>query len=173
MKDLNHQPKGSLILVAFAQDLQQIEQALALFANNYGKVLKRSPLFHFEETQYYEASMGKDLQLLICLFDQQINLSLLPDVKHFSNQIEEYLASQNSSSIQRPVNLDPGYITKNKFVLATTKDAAHRIYTNKGIYAEVTLHYADGTWQAHPWTYQNYKRKDYQLFFNEIRGLIS
>ena len=69
----------------------------------------------------------------------------------------------------RPLNLDPGYLTSAKLVLASTKDHAHRIYLSRGIYAEVTLHYQDRGWQHHEWTFPDYRRADYQEFFTHAR----
>ncbi|MFN3467301.1 MAG: DUF4416 family protein, partial [Candidatus Brocadiales bacterium] len=47
----------------------------------------------------------------------------------------------------RPVNIDPGYLTSSKLVLASTNDYSHRIYLKKGIYAEVTLRYVKGAFE--------------------------
>jgi hypothetical protein len=70
---------------------------------------------------------------------------------------------------QRPLNLDPGYITLAKLVLASTKDFAHRLYLGRGIYAEITLHFRSGAWQPTQWTYPDYRRPDFQRFFVECR----
>ena len=69
----------------------------------------------------------------------------------------------------RPLNLDPGYITPAKLVLASTKDHAHRIYLRDGIFAEVTLVYRQRKWQPLEWTYPDYRRDDYQRFFTQCR----
>lgn len=69
----------------------------------------------------------------------------------------------------RPLNLDPGYLTPAKLVLASTKDHAHRIYLRDGIFAEVTLVYRKGKWQPLEWTYPDYRRDDYQQFFTRCR----
>jgi len=34
------------------------------------------------------------------------------------------------------VNIDPGYISLGKLVLASTKDHAHRLYLGEGVYGE-------------------------------------
>ena len=69
----------------------------------------------------------------------------------------------------RPLNLDPGYLTLGKLVLASTKDFAHRIYLSRGIYAEVTLQYRHRRWEHHQYTFPDYRREDYQQFFSECR----
>ena len=67
------------------------------------------------------------------------------------------------------VNLDPGYLTTAKLVLATTKDFGHRVYLRDGIYAESTLHYIDGRWEPWPWTYPDYAGPRYHAFFERVR----
>ena len=70
----------------------------------------------------------------------------------------------------RPLNLDPGYLSLAKLVLASTKDHSHRIYLGQGIYAEITLYYSQQRWQARPWTFADYRRDDYQQFFFQGRA---
>ena len=67
------------------------------------------------------------------------------------------------------MNIDPGYLTQAKLVLASTKDHAHRIYLDRGIFAEVTLFYKDRHWQHRDWTFPDYRRADYHAFFDECR----
>ncbi len=70
------------------------------------------------------------------------------------------------------MNIDPGYITTAKLVLASTKDHAHRIYLERGIYAEITLMYRHRAWESHEWTFPDYRRADYQEFFNGARTYL-
>jgi len=70
----------------------------------------------------------------------------------------------------RVMNLDPGYVSLSKLVLASTKDYTHRIYLGDGIFAEVTMHYANGRFNSWPWTYPDYKTEDYRRFFDTIRS---
>ena len=72
---------------------------------------------------------------------------------------------------KRRVNIDPGYISQSKLVLATTKDHSHRIYLGQGIFAEVTLRYYKGTFRAWEWTYPDYASPPYIAIFNHIRKL--
>ncbi|MEK6733229.1 MAG: DUF4416 family protein, partial [Candidatus Omnitrophota bacterium] len=69
----------------------------------------------------------------------------------------------------RRINIDPGYISDSKLVLATTKDYFHRIYLTSGIYAEVTLRWRRGGFEPFEWTYPDYQSKEYIDIFNTIR----
>ena len=72
------------------------------------------------------------------------------------------------------MNFDPGYLTKEKFVLASAKDFAHRIYIGDGIYGEVTLHFKGDKAQFFSWTYDDYLNKDVEKFLlNSRKNLFS
>ena len=62
-----------------------------------------------------------------------------------------------------------GLLSLGKFQLATTKDQAHRIYLGEGIYAEVTLRYRAGSFEAWPWTYADYRQSAVLEFLQEAR----
>jgi hypothetical protein len=42
----------------------------------------------------------------------------------------------------------------------------------QGIYAEVTLHFKHAAWRPSEWTFPDYRREDYHLFFTEARRLL-
>lgn len=72
-------------------------------------------------------------------------------------------------SPKRWVNIDPGYMSMTKLVLASTKNREHRLYLRDGIYAEVTLAFRDQAWRAMPWTYADYQRTDVLEFLTQAR----
>ncbi len=96
----------------------------------------------------------------------------LSGVKCRTNEWEVEYAKQADHSEARPLNLDPGYLTLAKLLLASTKDHAHRIYLERGIYAEVTLNYRRRDWRSLDWTYPDYCREDYHEFFSRCRELL-
>jgi hypothetical protein len=65
--------------------------------------------------------------------------------------------------------LDPGVLSLGKFLLATTKDQAHRIYLRDGIFAEVTLRFQDKAFEPWPWTYADYQEPAVRAFLQEAR----
>ena len=82
------------------------------------------------------------------------------------------LLKTSNTTVKRPANLDPGYIEQAKVVLASTKNFYHRIYLGGGIFGEVTMHFKNNTYQFFPWTYPDYKSKDYQDFFLRVRQIF-
>ena len=138
----------------------------------FGPIDFRTALLDFAYTDYYEPEMGSNLKRQFVSFRRLIDPQQLPDIKLYTNKVE----LQNSVAKNRPsrkVNIDPGYLTEGKLVLATTKDQQHRIFLNKGIYAEVTLRYVDKTFLPWDWTYSDYKTKEYIDIFNEIRKIYT
>jgi hypothetical protein len=138
----------------------------------FGTLALASDSFDFAETNYYRPTMGADLKKQFLAFDRLIDPASLASIKQQTNVWEaEYAALQHHSE-PRPLNLDPGYITPAKLVLASTKDHAHRIYLADGIYAEITLSYKHRNWQPMEWTYPDYRRADYQQFFTQCRDRL-
>jgi hypothetical protein len=116
--------------------------------------------------------MGSDLKKRFWAIADPIDPGQLAAIKLTTNLWEAEYAGAGLHAEPRPLNLDPGYLTLAKLVLASTKDHAHRIYLGDGIYAEVTLAYRRGGWQAFDWTYPDYRREDYQAFFTHCRELL-
>jgi hypothetical protein len=97
----------------------------------------------------------------------------LAEIKRETNAWEQMYRDAAKATEPRPLNLDPGYLTSAKLVLATTKDRDHRIYLGQGIYAEVTLHYQRGRgWQPRDWTYADYRSAEYHAFFGRCRDYL-
>jgi hypothetical protein len=76
----------------------------------------------------------------------------LAQIKVRTNQIEQHYGRDG----KRSVNIDPGYLLQERFVLASGKNYSHRIYLSEGIYADLTLIYHQGRFQQLPWTYPDY-----------------
>jgi hypothetical protein len=138
----------------------------------WGEVSLRSSVFDFTETDFYTESMGTDLKKQFIVFDRLLDPSELPPKKIQSNRWEVEYSEHAQSEEIRPLNIDPGYISEAKLVLATTKDRDHRIYLSDGIFAEVTLHFRAKQWTSSRWTYPDYQRDDFQEFFTKCRNLL-
>ena len=154
------------IITAVPDLLPEVHQRLA---ERFGGVDFASDLLPFDYTTYYEAEMGKDLKRQFVSFESLIPAEELASTKCFSNAVECGFARGDTAP--RPVNLDPGYISAAKLVLASTKDHAHRLYLQEGIYAEITLKFYRKTFQPWEWTYPDYRTPAYIDIFNYIRRI--
>lgn len=136
-----------------------------------GEVVLESEEYPFDLTQYYFEQMGGPLKRRFIAFEGPSDPAELATWKLATNSLEERLtkAYAEEMGVARPINLDPGYITGAKLVLATTKDFAHRLYLRDGIYAEVTLSYRDGRWLSHEYTFPDFRDSRYHAFFNKVR----
>jgi len=163
---------GLLLLAVFSRYDAALSWARRRAAEAFGPVALESPTFEFCQTDYYQPTMGPDLRKLFLAFAERVDPARLVDIKLQTNAWEEEYAQASDHPEPRPVNLDPGYLTLGKLVLASTKDFCHRIYLARGIYAEVTLFYRHGRWEHHPWTFADYRRGDYQQFFSQCREYL-
>jgi len=146
-----------------------LEEALSALRSRLGPESDRLPPFPFTFTHYYEKEMGRDLQKMFVLYETLRDPAGLTAVKRESNALEARLAGPGAG---RTVNLDPGYVTPAKVVLATTKDFAHRVCLDGGIYGEVTLKASGGTWEPLPWTYPDYRTDSVRQFLWRARDLV-
>lgn len=140
--------------------------------DQWGGLAISSPEFEFTETHYYASEMGESLKKQLLLFPDWEAPDWLPAAKHETNRWEQEYRETAGSDVRRPLNMDPGYLTMAKLVLATTKDRDHRLYLGQGIYGEVTLHYKHGRWRGDRWTYPDYQRADYHEFLDQCRDYL-
>ncbi|MDA3955351.1 DUF4416 family protein [Oceanispirochaeta sp.] len=94
----------------------------------WGETDSCSEAVEFSYTEYYKAEMGAPLYRVFCSFLTLIDPESLADIKIKSNAVENrFLRSEG-----RVINLDPGILSQSKFILATTKNNAHRIPMSRG-----------------------------------------
>ncbi len=172
MGDIHQTEPVLFLLAAFSRHDAALDWARARAESAWGKIALESPRFEFAETDYYEPTMGSGLRKCFFALEPPVDPVVLVDRKIETNDLELEYAKRAGHVEPRPLNLDPGYLTPAKLVLASTKDHAHRLYLARGIYAEVTLYYKDRRWQHREWTFPDYRRDDYQQFFSACRELL-
>jgi hypothetical protein len=162
-----------LIVAMIGRDEALLARARAELERLYGAVDLESPIFPFHWTSYYEEEMGTNLLRRFLSFEQLMDPGKIAGVKIAANALEESLATERAAADPacpaRPINIDPGYMTLSKLVLASTKDFSHRIYLMDGIYAEVTLSYRRSGWVSYPFTFPDYACDTYHAFFSQVR----
>ena len=152
-----------------SNDPDLLKRTAQLLARAYDAIDLRTEIWDFTATDYYQAEMGDDLQRGFVAFERLISPEALPAIKNETNALEQRIAQEVLSAVPRPVNIDPCYIQLDKVVLATTKDASHRLYLNHGIYGEVTMRFNTGQWEIMPWTYPDYREERVHQFFDQLR----
>lgn len=160
------------LLVLFSRHEAAFDWARRQAEGAWGPLARVSPRFEFAETEYYRPTMGDALQLQLWAFERLAPADELVGRKLQTGRWEAAYRLEAALAEPRPLNLDPGYLTLAKFVLASTKDHAHRLDLGQGIFGEVTLAYQHGAWQPQPWTYPNYRRPDYQAFLTDCREYL-
>jgi len=133
----------------------------------YGAAEPLEAMLAFDYTDYYSGEMGRPLKRKLICFKKLVNKEKLPGIKLATNRIEDRLRA----GADRTVNIDPGYVTDAKLLLLTTKDYTHRVYIGKKIFAESTLFFKGGTFNAWPWTYPDYASREMVSYFNRVREI--
>jgi len=160
--------KATLFIAFLFRDAVKVDEIMILLQEQFGSVDCSYGPIPFSFTDYYRSEMGDDLQKLYLTFARPIQRDDLAVIKTYTNELEQRYGRAGS----RMVNIDPGYITRDKLVLASTKDFYHRIYLSQGIFAEVTLHYRKGLFRFFSWTYPDYKTPAFLAFLSKARARL-
>ena len=162
-------PHTALIAAVTFADNKALQSVIDKMTTEYGPLSLSSDIFDFTMTNYYASEMGDNLKKCFYCFERLISIEDLPDIKHFTNALEVEFAIERNGVPARTVNIDPGYITLSKLVLATTKDYSHRVYIGKGMYGEVELRYVKGFFVPLENTYPDYMTRNAHDFFQRAR----
>lgn len=124
-----------------------------------------SPWRPFTATAYYNREMGPHLDRRVASFLHLADPAHLARWKRFTNSVEKNL----SLGGRRLVNLDIGYVARERLVLATGKNYTHRLYLEQGIYGDLTLVYSQDLFQPLPWSYPDYAAEEMLALLALIR----
>jgi hypothetical protein len=154
-----------LFVSVLAGDAGLLETVIRELAQSHGDPDFVSEILPFAYTNYYAAEMGPTLVRRFVAFDGLIRSEELPAIKLETNALEGQLSEDGA----RRVNIDPGYVAKQHFILATGKGFSHRPYIGQGIYADLTLVYREETYRSLEWTYPDYRSEQTIGMLNGLR----
>lgn len=123
------------------------------------------PSMRFDFTKYYEKEMGIELKRFLVSFQDLADPSTLSEKKRQAILCEQ----RHVRNAGRQVNIDPGMLSPDRIVLASTKNNRHRIPLSDGIYGDLTLLYYCSGYHALPWTYADYQSEALQQQCLDIR----
>jgi hypothetical protein len=132
----------------------------------WGKIDFLSEKLSFHHTDYYYEEMGDNLFRKICSFEKLISPEQLSSVKIQCSGFETDLLDDKG---RRRVNVDPGYLAREKVVLSTFKNFSHRIYLKEGVYGDLTLLYRDKEFRPLDWTFPDYQSQEMLQVLRVIR----
>ena len=146
-----------------------LREALSRLEETFGRTDHAGPAVPFDATSYYFGEMGKPLLRRFYSFPALVERDRLAGIKRLTNGIEEALVDGEG---RRRVNIDPGLLAPENFVLATGKGREHRIYLENGIWADLTLVYRDGGFRPLAWTYPDYASDEIRSMLASLRGRL-
>ena len=106
----------------------------------------------FEDHDYYKEEFGSPLYRFIISFETLSCPNLLVENRLKAGKLEKKL-SRNG---KRCYNLDVGYMDTDKLVLASLKYSGKKLYIDKGVYADMLLHYKKGCWYPFFWSFKDF-----------------
>ena len=172
MAKASQPPVVKMICGMISARIEIIEEAPRALAKVLGEIDLVSEIMNFDFTHYYDAEMGSPLLRRFVSFSQPVSPDALVEAKLAANALEGDFASRLGGSPARPINLDPGYVEPSKLVLGSMKNFSHRIYLSRGVYAELTLMYHKGRWDALPWTFPDFASGRYHAFLTAVRNRL-
>lgn len=160
------------LVCAILADAAALDQARQRLAERLGLLDVHTPVFPFDYSAYYAREMGEGLLKQVVAFRDRVDPAGLARVKRATMGLEGELGRGQGGECRRRANLDPGLLTTDSLVLATTKYAGHRICIAPDLFAEVTLLFERGAYRPLPWTYPDYRRDDVQELLQAVRGAL-
>ncbi|EMS79867.1 DUF4416 family protein [Desulfotignum phosphitoxidans] len=156
---------AKLVMSVFMKEKPLFESVFPLLETIGGPVDLVSRWLDFDFTTYYHKEMGHPLFRRILAFKSLVDQADLSKIKQATNAVEQQFVKDQ----QRRINIDPGYLLPSRFVLATGKDYAHRIYIGDHMYADLTLMYVGKQFVPLDWTYPDYRSKEIVRFLEQVR----
>jgi len=154
-----------LVVSAIFREERFLEAAVPRISEIVGEVRFAGQVFPFDHTEYYLEEMGKPLFRRFLVASAPVSRDSLPGIKIGLEGIESGLSEGGC----RTVNLDPGLVTPENFILATGKNFTHRIYLRDGVFAELTLEFRKGQYRSFPWTYADYASEEIRSLLQALR----
>ena len=167
MGDIKSYTPEKLVMGMLLAEPGALDGVLQRLRDVWGETDSLTEAEEFSFSSYYTPEMGSPLYRVFCSFGTLVNPESLAEIKIRSNELEEELAREG----RRIVNLDPGILCQSKFILASTKNNAHRVPLRDGIYGELTLQYRKGAFHQLDWTYPDYREESVRNYLLTVRRI--
>ncbi|MCP4912854.1 MAG: DUF4416 family protein [Oligoflexia bacterium] len=170
---ITEQPKSLLVLaLLYRRDIHSRETILSKLPDDWRvfSLYEDLPVEIATMKSYYSKEMG-DVDLLqrdFLIFHNMMPKNSLVELKELCQKIE----FPNKDLNERTLNLDFGLLSLENFLLATGKSFSHRVYLDRGVFAELTYQTDGNRYQTLPWTYPDYNNESVIQFFEAGRQYL-
>ncbi len=161
-------PRVKPVLAVLVSAGVEFEALLGDLREIWGPEESVTPPIPFRFTDYYAPEMGPGLERRLLSFQRLGRAETLPAWKQAAAKLEQAWARPGPNGGRR-VNLDPGYLDYHRLVLASFKPGRHKIYLDRGVWADLTLLFERGAYRPLPWTFPDFRSGLYSEFLAGVR----
>ncbi len=148
------------------RDDSLLEQCLARLEAAFSPVDFRGAAHRFDLTDYYAPEMGSGLCRVLVSFSALRAPPFLVDARHTAAATEDAFRLEG----KRRVNVDVGYLDLYKVVLASWKARGHKLYLERGVWADIVLTFAKGRFHPLPWSFPDFRAGRYDADLRTMRA---
>lgn len=160
------QPLALPLVGILARPNAPIERSLEELAARWGPLKRADSRFLFDQTDYYRDEMGEPLYRRWVRLETLEDPANLKQWKQVTNSVEDEFRDPKGN---RRVNLDPGYLMYELFVLGSNKHDGQKIHLGDGVFADPQLQYGEGRFQPFPWSFPDFQTNQYYDCFESFR----
>ena len=150
--------------------MDALADGLKALEKRFGRVQFETLEIQCAEAAEYREEMGDGLLRRFFSFEKEVQQDSLPVLKAACAKIEAQFADVADDYLFRTVNVDPGILSPANVVMASHKEFSHRVYLRDGVYGELALVYARGTFCRLPWTQPDFCDEEAIGFFQNVRN---
>lgn len=171
-------PEAKAILFLLTNQIELAQKVIAHFEPILGPLEIQSDWRPFNQSDYYEKELGKNLKRCLVSFKNIFEPHRLAELKQRTTKLEypsPYPLPQGERERERgrrTINVDPGYVDLFKVVLASGKAGGQKVALSKEVHAYTLLRYEKGKWIPFEWTYPDFKESTYHKELLEIRKIL-
>lgn len=161
---------GRLVVSVVHSSRDALADALRLLERRFGRVICETIDIPHSNGHEYAEEMGDTLSRRLFSFDRMVSRESLVEIKSACHKIESQLGDHVHDYTFRTVNIDPGIMTPDNFVMACYREYNHRVYINEGVFAEIVLIWSRGKFCRLPWTNHDFCHPEAIDFFTRVRN---
>lgn len=169
MAHLQIPPPGKLIVSYIYASMDALAESLKRLERQFGPVEFETIDIPCTSQDRYGEEMGEGLNRRFFSFEKSVPRDALPALKKITSKVEPHYADIVGETLFRSVNIDPGILSPDNLVMASTRAYNHRPYLTDGIYTDLQLVWSRGQFVQLPWTNQDFCHDEAIDLFERVR----